>query len=105
MFKSFAKGKKIDEDIKLTPMNTSRAWQLEANLLMIYSLLSHRIKGLGWSLSDFWEADTWTTSHLYCMELDIIEEEEKELNNGKEKPEKSNDEEVEDLYSEMFHED
>ena len=41
---------------------------------------------------------------LYLMELDLIEEEEKQLNDGKERPEKANDEDVEDLYSEMFHE-
>lgn len=83
-------------------MNTSRAWNNELLLLQIYSLLAHRIKGLGWSLSDFWEADTWTTSTLYCMELDLIDEEDKEF--GKERPEDNNNPEVEDLYEEMFHE-
>lgn len=62
--------------------------------------MAHRIKGLGWSLRDFWETDTWTTSKLYCMEVDLIEEENKELN--KDKPESENNPEVEDLAEEMF---
>ena len=91
-----------DEEIKLTPYNTSRAWAIEQSMLEIYFLLAHRIKGLGWSLSDFWKADTWTTSKLYCMELDVIDEENRELN--KDKPESQNNPEVEDLYEEMFDE-
>lgn len=81
-------------------MNTSRAWLIEDSLLDIYFLLAHRIKGLGWSLRDFWEADTWTTSKFYLMEIAIIEEEEKELN--KDKPESQNSDEVNELYEEMF---
>ena len=91
-----------EEEIKLTPYNTSRAWAIEQGMLEIYFLLAHRIKGLGWSLSDFWEADTWTTSKLYCMELDLIEQEDKELN--KDKPESQNSKEVEELVGDMFDE-
>ena len=81
-------------------MNTSRAWLIESTLLDIYSLLVHRIEGLGWSLCDFWKADTWTTSKLYLMELDLIDEEEKA--NGKSRPEDENSEEAEDMMGEMF---
>ena len=98
----FEKAENSNTDIKPNPMNTSRAWLFESGLLDIYFLLAHRIKGLGWTLEDFWKADTWTTSKLYCMELDIIEEENKELN--KDKPESRNDQEVEELVGEMFNE-
>lgn len=69
-------------------------------MLDIYFLLAHRIKGLGWSLSEFWACDTWTTSKLYCMELNIIDEENKELNKGKDESEDSD--EMVDLYEEMY---
>lgn len=94
----------IDETIKYTPMNTSTAWAIECGLLEMYSLLAHRIKGLGWSLDDFWKADTWTTSKLYCMELDLIDEEEKEWKKANNDPTAQNSEEVEELYGEMFNE-
>lgn len=84
----------------LSPYNTSPTWAIESFFIDIYFLLAHRIKGLGWSLRDFWEADTWTTSKLYCMELDLIAEEEKELN--KDKEEVNDDEEVVDLMKEMY---
>ena len=60
-------------------MNTSMAWAIESSLLDIYFLLVHRIEGLGLSLNDFWAMDTWTTSRLYCLELDLIDKEEKEV--------------------------
>lgn len=101
--KNNSKTENNDEEIRLTPMNTSMAWAIEQGLLEMYFLLAHRIKGLGWSLDDFWKADTWTTSKLYCMELDVIDEENRELN--KDKPESQNNPEVEDLYEEMFNED
>jgi hypothetical protein len=81
-------------------MNVSRAWATESSLLDIYILLVHRIEGLGWSLKDFWEADTWTTSKLYLLELDLIDKEDKELN--KHKDEADDSEEMKDLYSEMW---
>ena len=83
-------------------MNTNKVWAIEQLMLEIYMLLTHRIPGLGLSLNDFWEMDTWTTSKLYCMEMEIIKEEEKELNGGKSKPEEFNDSKTEDLYLEMF---
>ena len=99
MFLRFEKDRN-NSDIEPNPQNTSIAWSIEASMLEIYFLLVRRIKGLGWSLADFWEADTWTTSKLYCMELDVIEEENKEFN--KDKPESQNSEEVEELVEEMF---
>lgn len=81
-------------------MNTSPLWAVQSSLLEIYLLLVHRIQGLGWSLNDFWEADTWITSKLYCRELDLIVEEDKKLNGDKE--EYHDDEEVVDLFEEMY---
>lgn len=84
----------------LSPYRTSPVWAIESFMLDIYFLLAHRIKGLGWSLSDFWSCDTWTTSKLYCMELNIIDEEEKELKKGTDEEHDSDD--VKDLMDEMF---
>jgi len=81
-------------------MNTSPLWAVQSSLLEIYLLLVHRIQGLGWSLNDFWEADTWITSKLYCRELDLIVEEDKKLNGDKE--EYHDDENVVDLFEEMY---
>lgn len=53
-----------------SPYRSSPTWFLEQGLLNIYFLLAHRIKGLGWSLNDFWEADTWTTSTIILEPLD-----------------------------------
>jgi len=75
-------------------------WAIESFFIEVYSLLAHRIKGLGWSLKDFWQCDTWTTSKLYCMELDLIEQEEKELNSNKD--EANDSEDMKDLYAEMY---
>lgn len=83
-------------------MQTSNTWAIESFFIEIYSLLAHRIKGLGWSLKDFYECDTWTTSKLYCMELDLIEEEDRELKKSKNDPTAENDAEVNELAEEMF---
>ena len=68
-----------DVDMVLSPYSTSPKWAIESAFIEIYFLLAHRIKGLGWSLKDFWACDTWTTSKLYCMELNLIAEEEKTI--------------------------
>ena len=73
---------------------------IESIFIDIYFLLAHRVKGLGWSLEDFWKCDTWTTSKLYCMELNLIAEEERKLNEGKD--EANDSEEMRDLYEEMY---
>lgn len=62
------------------------SWFFEKELLDIYYLLVHRIEGLGWSLSDFWEADNYTTSYLYCRELELIEYEKEQYNDKGNKP-------------------
>lgn len=86
--------------MKLSPYNTSPTWAIESFFIDVYFLLAHRIKGLGWSLTDFWLCDTWTTSKLYCMEMELIEKEEKELNQSKDEENDSDD--MRDLYSEMY---
>ena len=83
-----------------SPYKSSITWVVESFFIDIYSLLAHRIKGLGWSLDDFWKADTWTTSKLYCMELELIDKEEEALNNDNDS--KQDSEEMKDLYSEMY---
>lgn len=89
----------------LSPYRKSPTWAIESFFIEIYSLLAHRIKGLGWSLSDFWQCDTWTTSKLYCMELDLIDEEERIMNNSSNSDEVHDSEEMADLYAEMWGED
>lgn len=89
-----------DDNVVLSPYRTSPTWAIESAFIDIYFLLAHRIEGLGWSLSDFWACDTWTTSKLYCMECNLIDEEEKELN--KDKEEVHDDDEMVDLYKEMY---
>lgn len=90
-----------EEHEGLSPYKSSPVWEIESVFLEIYFLLAHRIKGLGWSLKDFWRTDTWTISKLYCMELNLIEEEEKELNNY-DSEEAEDSEEMKDLYTEMY---
>ena len=99
------KKKSEDNEEKLTPSpyRTSPTWAMESFFIDIYSLLVHRIKGLGLSLSEFWQWDTWTTSKMYCMECELIDAEEKELN--KDKEESQDSEEMKDLYEEMWGED
>lgn len=73
---------------------------MESFFLDIYSLLVHRINGLGLSLTDFWQWDTWTTSKMYCMELELIDKEEEALNDDEDS--KHDSEDMKDLYSEMW---
>ena len=91
-----------DNKETLSPYKSSPTWAIESFFIDIYSLLAHRIKGLGWSLSEFWKCDTWTTSKLYCMELDLIEEEEKAWNNNNNTDEVNDSDEMKDLYLEMW---
>lgn len=85
-------------------MESSMAWAIESFFIEIYSVLVHRIKGIGWTIDDFMKMDTWVTSKLYCMELDLIDQEENELNKDKNDPTLQNNPEVEELYEEMFDE-
>ena len=92
-----------EEELTPSPYRTSPTWAMESFFIDIYSLLVHRIKGLGLSLSDFWQWDTWTTSKMYCMELELIDEEDKALNDDEDS--KQDSEEMKDLYEEMWGED
>ena len=89
-----------EEELTPSPYRTSPTWAMESFFIDIYSLLVHRIKGLGLSLSDFWQWDTWTTSKMYCMELELIDEEDKALNDDEDS--KQDSEEMKDLYEEMW---
>ena len=72
-------------------------------MLEEYFLLIRRIEGIGLSVNDYWELDTWTTSKLLHMEKQIMDKE-SELNSDEksytERPE-GNSEEMNDLVDEM----
>lgn len=80
------------------------SWLIEESMLEEYFLLVRRIQGIGLSVKEYWEMDTWTTAKLLDMEKRIIEEEQKEYNkNNKvynERPD-GNSEEMNDLVDEM----
>ena len=107
MFLTFLNHKKNfenkEEELTLSPYKSSPTWAIESFFIDVYSLLAHRIKGLGWSLTEFWQTDTWTTSKLYCMELDLIDEEDRQLNSSDD--EKHDSEEMRDLMEEMYGDD
>lgn len=104
---TFSNHKKKSEDnteeLTPSPYRTSPTWAMESFFIDVYALLVHRIKGLGLSLSDFWQWDTWTTSKMYCMELELIAKEEEALNDDEDS--KQDSEEMKDLYEEMWGED
>jgi len=89
-----------ESPLTLSPYKSSPTWAIESFFIDVYFLLAHRIKGLGWSLSDFWACDTWTTSKLYCMELDVIDEEDRQMNESED--DKQDSSEMRDLYEEMY---
>lgn len=93
-----------DEEVILTPRNTSRVWVIEEPLIDMYMVLVHRIEGIGLSLDDFWKMDTWVLSKIYLTEIDLIEKENRKLK-GKGNQEELNDSATEDLYHEMFGDD
>ena len=80
------------------------SWLIEESQLEEYFLLVRRIQGIGLSVEQYWEMDTWTTSKLLRMEEAIIEEEQKEYNKQnkvyQERPD-GNSEEMNDLVDEM----
>jgi hypothetical protein len=47
-------------------------------MLEDYFLLVRRVQGIGLSVDEYWNLDTWTTAKLLNMERQIIEEEQKE---------------------------
>lgn len=73
-------------------------------MLEEYFLLVRRIQGIGLTVDDYWDLDTWTTAKLLNMERKIIEEEQKEYDKSnksyEERPE-GNSEEMNDLVDEM----
>ena len=83
-----------------SPYTTSMTWAIESFFIEVYFLLAHRIKGLGWSLKDFMDCDTWTTSKLYCMELEVIDKEEQTMYTNTDEIHDS--EEAKDLMVEMY---
>lgn len=68
-----------------------------------YFLLVRRIQGIGLSIDQYWNMDTWTCAKLLHMERQIIEEEQKEYNKQnnvyEERPD-GNSEEMNDLVDE-----
>lgn len=80
------------------------SWVIEETMLEDYFLLVRRVQGIGLSVEDYWELDTWTTAKLLDMERKIIEEEQKEYskqnNEYVERPD-GNSEEMNDLVDEM----
>ena len=78
-------------------------------MLEEYFLLVRRIQGIGLSVDEYWELDTWTTSKLLLMEKAIIEEEQKEARKYSDKKDyqerpDGNSEEMNDLVDEMTRE-
>ena len=82
------------------------SWIIEEAQLEEYFLLVRRIQGIGLSVEDYWNLDTWTTAKLLSMERKIIEEEQKEFNKDKEYIERpdGNSEEMNMLMDEMMSE-
>lgn len=76
-------------------------------MLEEYFLLVRRVSGLGLSINDYWELDTWTTAKLLDMERQIIEKEQEEYSKNKneyvERPE-GNSDEMNDLMDELTEE-
>ena len=72
-------------------------------MLEEYFLLVRRIQGIGLSVEQYWELDTWTTSKLITMEKAIMDEEAKQYGDNKEYTERPgrNSEEMNDLVDEM----
>ena len=73
-------------------------------MLEEYFLLVRRVKGMGLSLNDYWQMDSWSTAKLLSMEREIIDEEIKSnpdyKNKYEERPE-GNSEEMNDLVDAM----
>lgn len=85
-------------------MDIPISWIIEEAQLEEYFLLVRRVQGIGLSVEDYWNLDTWTTAKLLDMERRIIEEEQKEYNKQNkvynERPD-GNSEEMNDLVDEM----
>ena len=79
------------------------SWAIEESMLEEYFLLVRRIQGIGLSVKEYWELDTWTTSKLITMEKAIMDEESKQYSDKREYTERpdGNSEEMNDLVDEM----
>lgn len=94
---------KEDKELSDIPLS----WVIEEAMLEDYFLLVRRIQGIGLSVDEYWELDTFTTAKLLSMERKIMEEEQKEYNkNNKEYIERpdGNSDEMNDLMDEMMNE-
>ena len=82
------------------------SWVIEEAMLEEYFLLVRRIQGIGLSVEDYWDLDTWTTAKLLSMERKIIEEEQKAYSDKEEYVERpdGNSEEMNRLMDEMMQE-
>ena len=76
---------------------------IEESMLEDFFLLVRRIQGIGLSIDEYWEMDTWTTAKLLSIEREIMEEEAKQYSDKKEYKERpdGNSEEMNDLVDEM----
>ena len=79
------------------------SWYIEEAMIEEYFLLVRRIQGIGLSIKDYWELDTWTTAKLLSLEKQIMEEEAKAYNDKEEYVERpdGNADEMNDLMDEM----
>lgn len=82
------------------------SWVIEEAMLEEYFLLVRRIQGIGLSINDYWDLDTWTTAKLLSLERQIIEEEQKEARKYSSKKDyverpDGNSSEMNDLVDEM----
>ena len=82
------------------------SWVIEEAMLEEYFLLVRRIQGIGLSVEDYWNLDTFTTAKLLSMERRIIEEEQKAYNDKEEYVERpdGNSEEMNAIMDEMMQE-
>ena len=82
------------------------SWVIEEAMLEEYFLLVRRIQGIGLSVEDYWNLDTFTTAKLLSMEKRIIEEEQKAYSDKEEYVERpdGNSEEMNRLMDEMMQE-
>lgn len=73
-------------------------------MLEDYFLLVRRISGLGLSIDEYWELDSWTTAKLLDMERQIIEKEQEDIDKSENKyveKHKDNSKEMNDLVDRL----
>lgn len=79
------------------------SWIIEEAMLEEYFLLVRRINGIGLSVEEYWNLDTWTTAKLLNIEKKIMDEEAKAYDDKEEYVERpdGNSEEMNNLMDEM----